>query len=102
MQLKEFQNLLEKYKSFSDKISELHDIGFDFYEGKYPLMSDVESLFDIMISTHYNEKGLDWINWFIYETNYGKKDMEGKDENGNPICYDVNSLFEYIEKYHKK
>jgi hypothetical protein len=102
MLLNEFQNLLEKYKSLSDKISELHDIGFDFYEGKYPLMSDVESMFDIMILSQYNEKGVDWINWFIYETDYGKKDMQGRDENDNPICYDVNSLHEYIQKYHKK
>jgi hypothetical protein len=102
MLLKEFENLLEKYKSLSDKISELHDIGFDFYEGKFPLMSDVEKLFDIMISTHYNEKGVDWINWFIYETDYGQKDMEGRDENNKPICYDIKSLHEYIQKYHKK
>lgn len=102
MQLKELQNLLEKYKSFSNKISELHDLGFDFFEGKYPLMSDIESMFDIMISIHYNEKGIDWINWFIYETDYGQKDMEGRDENGKPICYDVESLYEYIEKHHKK
>ena len=102
MQLNEFQNLLEKYKAFSDKISELHDIGFDFYEGKYPLMSDVEKLFDISIASHYNEKGADWIDWFIYETDYGKKDLEGRDENDNPICYDVKSLYEYVEKHHKK
>ena len=102
MLLNEFQNLLEKYKTLSDKISELHDIGFDFYEGKYPLMSDVEKLFDIMILSQYNEKGVDWINWFIYETDYGQKDMEGRDENNKPICYDVKSLHEYIEKYHKK
>lgn len=101
MQLKELENLLEKYKSFSDKLSELHDIGFDFYEGKFPLMSDVEKMFDIMISIHYNEHGKDWINWFIYETDYGQKDMEGRDENGKPICYDVESLYEYITKHHK-
>lgn len=102
MLLNEFENLLERYKTFSDKISELHDLGFDFFEGKYPLMSDVEKLFDIMIATHYNEHGVDWINWFIYETDYGQKDMEGKDENGEPICYDIKSLYEYVEKHHKK
>lgn len=102
MSLKEFQELLEKYKSFQDKISELHDFGFDLYEGKYRLMSDVESMFDIMIASHYNEHAIDWISWFIYESDYGKKDMKGKDENGQPICYDVKSLHEYIEKNHKK
>jgi hypothetical protein len=102
MQQKEFKNLLEKYKALSDKLSELHDLGFDFYEGKFELMSDIEKMFDITIESHYNEKGTDWINWFIYENDYGEKDMEAKDENDNPICYDIKSLHEYIEKYHKK
>ncbi len=101
MQLKEFQSLLEKFKSFSDKLSELHDLGFDFYEGKYQLINDVDKIIDITLSSHYTEQGVDWINWFIYETDYGKKDMEATDENKNPICYDVESLHEYITKNHK-
>ena len=102
MQLKEFQNILEKFKSYSDKISELHDMGFDFYEGKYELVSDVDKIIDIALSSHYTEQGTDWINWFIYETDFGQRDMQGRDENDKPICYDVESLHEYIEKHHKK
>ena len=30
------------------------------------------------------------------------KKLEAFDENKNPICYDINSLHEYITKYHKK
>lgn len=102
MQLNEFQNLLEKFKSFSDNLSELHDLGFDFYEGKYQLISDVDNIIDITLSSHYTQEGVDWINWFIYETNYGEKNMEATDENKNPICYDVESLHQYISKHHKK
>lgn len=102
MQLKEFQNLLEKFKSFSDKASELHDMGFDFYEGKYQLISDVDNIIDIALSSHYTEQGVDWINWFIFETDYGKNKLEAWDENKNLICQDLESLHEYIEKHHKK
>lgn len=102
MQLKEFQNLLEKFKSFSDKVSELHDMGFDFYEGKYQLVSDVDKIIDIAFSSHYTEQGVDWINWFIFETDYGKNKLEAWDENKNLICQDLESLHEYIEKHHKK
>jgi hypothetical protein len=101
MLLNEFQNLLEKYKSYSNKLSELHDLGFDFYEGKFQLISDVEKILDISIASHYNEKGIDWVNWFIYENDYGKNNLEAKDGD-ELICYDVNSLHEYINKYHKK
>jgi hypothetical protein len=102
MQLKEFQNLLEKFKSFSDKASELHDMGFDFYEGKYQLVSYVDKIIDIALSSHYTEHGVDWINWFIYETDYGNKKLEAWDENKNLICQDLESLHEYITKHHKK
>ena len=101
MQLKEFKKLLKRYKAFSKKLSDLHDIGFDFYEGKFELMSDVEKMLDISISSHYNEKGIDWVNWFIYENDYGKNNLEAKDGD-ELICYDEKSLHEYITKYHKK
>ena len=101
MQQKEFKKLLKKYKTCSDKLSQLHDLGFDLYEGKFQLMSDIEKLFDITIASHYNEEGVEWINWFIYENDYGKRKLEAKD-NDKPICYDIESLHEYIEKYYKK
>jgi hypothetical protein len=101
MLLNELENLLKNYKALSDKMSELHDLGFDFYEGKFPLMSDMEFIFELTILSHYTQQGADWVNWFVYETNYGQKDMEAKDENDKPICYDVKSLHEYIELYHK-
>ncbi len=101
MQQKEFKKLIKNYKSLSNKLSKLHNLGFDFYEGKFELMSDIEKLFDITIESHYNEEGVEWINWFIYENDYGKRNLEAK--NGDElICYDIKSLHEYIEKYHKK
>jgi hypothetical protein len=101
MELTNFKKLLENFKSFSDKISELHDLGFDFYEGKYKLIEDVDKMFDIILKTHYNKYAIDWINWFIYETDYGQKKLEAWDENKNLICQDLESLHEYIEKNHK-
>jgi hypothetical protein len=83
-------------------MSELHDLGFDFYEGKFPLMSDMEFIFELTILSHYTQQGADWVNWFVYETNYGERKLEAWDENKNLICQDLESLHEYIEKYHKK
>jgi len=100
MQQKEFKKLIKKYKSLSNKLSELHDLGFDLYEGKFELMSDIEKMFDITIESHYTKQGTDWINWFVYENDYGKNKLEAKDGD-EPICYDIKSLHEYIEKHHK-
>ena len=63
------------------------------------LAQAVHDIFSDHVENKDKEQAIDWINWFVYETNYGQKDMQGRDENGNPICYDVKSLYEYIEQY---
>ena len=87
MLLNELENLLKKYKALSDKMSELHDLGFDFYEGKFPLMSDMEFIFELTILSHYTQQGADWVNWFVYETNYGERKLEAY----SPKCLFIRS-----------
>jgi hypothetical protein len=76
------------------------------------------------LETHYTNDGIEWVSWFIFENEWGETDrsklpvyrknesgvMEldlnynghaANDENGNPICYDIKSLWEYIEEHHK-
>lgn len=119
-----FLKVLLHYKKYSENISQLHDIGFDFHEGKYKLSSIVETIVDTTFESHYTKEGTDWIHWFIYEADWGTKDWSkipsyetdknGKitlihkagdvrwgaaDADGNPICYSYQSLWEYIEQY---
>jgi hypothetical protein len=112
MTYKNFLTILLGYKKILEDISKLYDIGFDFYEGKFRLIETVEKIVDASFESFYNEKGIDWINWFIYENEFGEKDWNkynktdeliygAKDENGEPICYSFESLYNYIEKYHK-
>lgn len=124
MKYEHFLKLLLSYKKFNETISELHDIGFDLYEGKYKVAPLVEGILDTTFESHYTKEGIEWIDWFIYEADYGTKDWsnrpaygldkDGKmvlvhkegevrwgatDENDNPICYSFESLFEYIEQF---
>lgn len=84
-------------------------------------------IIDELLEEAYGKEGADWINWFSYESDYGTKDWsrsplyarnsEGEmvkikeageighgahDENGNPICYSFESLWEYLEKEYGK
>jgi hypothetical protein len=77
----------------------------------------------ILIKEIYGEKGLDWFSWFCYESEFGQKDWSkaatyiknddgtstkvyeageqrhgATDEDGNPICYDWESLHLYLEQ----
>lgn len=126
MEYKEFLTNIMTYKKLMDEISELHDMGFDFFEGKYKLATHIESLMINSFNSHYTKEGVEWIEWFIYEADYGMKDFSSipsyaknedgefvlvkekgevrwgaRDENDDPICYSYESLYEYIQKYKK-
>ena len=124
MKLEHFEKLLNEYRKASDMISELYDIGFDLMEGKYKLSDSLYHLFISSLESHYTDDGIDWVTWFIYENDWGEKDWNimplykrnedgitelvmdserhgATDENGNSICHDIPSLWQYIETEHK-
>ena len=115
---------MNEYRKSSNILSELYDIGFDLMEGKYKLSDSLYHLFISSLESHYTDDGIDWVTWFIYENEWGEKDWNkmplykrnedgitelvmdserhgATDEDGNPICYDMSSLWQYIEKEHK-
>jgi hypothetical protein len=127
MKYEQFLKLLMNHKKFMEDTSKLNGLGFDFYEGKFKLVDIVDTIFKTTIESHYNKDGVEWIYWFIHESDYGQKDFstiptfktdkDGKhvklddDENltwgatdvdGNPICYSYETLYEYIERYKLK
>ena len=104
MKFKEFEQLLKRFRSTMKSLSELHGIGFDFYEGKYDLASDIEGILMLTINSHYKSEGVEWIEWFIFENDFGDKKMEAWEETKkgkNPICQDTKGLWEYIKQYKK-
>lgn len=126
MECKQFVTQLIEYRKFYKDISKLHDMGFDFMEGKFQLTSPVDKMLQLTIESHYGEDGWQWVQWFIFESDYGERDWGAAplveqnedgtseiikeagedrfgayDENGEPICYSHESLWEYLEKNHK-
>lgn len=127
MTYEHFLKLLESYKKFEDNRLEYIRLGLDLSSGEYQISTQVEYIFETSILSHYGEEGLDWVMWFIWESDWGKKewgkydsyrmDENGKyveiikpeehdgygahDEDGNPICYSIESLWEFLEKIKK-
>lgn len=120
MKLEHFEKILKNYREGNDMISDLYSIGFDLMEGKYKLSDSFYHLFISSLESHYTKDGIDWVIWFIFENEWGDKDWGKKpkltdnglevgedkqhgatDENGTPICYDIPSLWRYIENGYK-
>lgn len=123
MTYEEFLSVLMPYKKLNDDFRELYQMGFDFLEGKYKLEENVSMIVDSFLTSNFTEEGVDWINWFMFENEWGSKDWsrlpvfdkEGNlihdadpmkaygasDENGNPICFSFESTYEYVKQYLK-
>ena len=94
------------------------------YELKIDLLDFVDEysvITNTLLTEIYGEEGYDMYSWFCWENDYGEKDWSkspilvrqsdgnystveydhtvhgARDENGNPICYSIQSLWEYLE-----
>jgi hypothetical protein len=120
-----FIELMLTYKKLNEDLSELYNMGFDLMEGKYKVSELTSKLFLSSFKSHYTEAGIEWIDWFIWENDWGQRDWSkirtfdpatgkiqdrgdldplgnygAKDENGNPICYSHETLWEHLQANH--
>ena len=83
-------------------VSDLYDRKVDLIE----FADQYHTIISTLLKSIYGEKGLDWFQWFCYENDFGQKSCTGEDgeptpcatdENGEPICYSFESLWEFLE-----
>jgi hypothetical protein len=122
MEYEDFELIVKKIREREDKIRSIGKLGIDLID----FDDEFHQVLNLLIKSIYGKEGLDWFSWFCNESEYGEKDWgkhdcykmeEGKmvkihdagelrygafDEKENPICYSVQSTWEYLEKNHKK
>lgn len=72
----------------------------DLYKHNVNLIEFVDpyhQLISILIEEIYGKEGYDWWSWFCYDNEYGQGGLQAWDENKNPICYSIESLYIYLE-----
>lgn len=96
MTLKSFEYLIEEIRSIHEIEDKFYKMGLDLQ-----FISDPYSqIITHIIKIYYGPEGEDWFSWFLYERNENGKE-QAWDENGSPICYDIPSLWEHLEKIRK-
>lgn len=122
MEYEKFSKIIDLIKSESERNSKLYKLGVDITD----LNDGLHNVINILIEEIYGEEGLDWFSWFCYESDFGEKDwskgdtyrsLDGilekipeekksgfgaTDADGTPICYSIESTWEYLEKNHKR
>ena len=96
----DFRQLINDYDDFLRNVGKMADVGINLFECKYPVAEYATKFFDFILDQNYDERGTDWINWFVYENDFGRKKMEAKQDD-TLICQTLNSLYDYIEQYSK-
>jgi hypothetical protein len=107
MTYENFLKIILKQEVLDEQINLAYKLKIDLIE----FVDGYHQIISILIKEIYGEDGYEWYSWFCYESDYGRKDWSSKngeiqyiatDENGNPICYSFESLWEYLEKNHLK
>lgn len=110
MEYKHFLSALMTYQKAERDLTELSDLGFNFFDGKYELSNLYIRILEATIKSHYGKDGWDWVEWYMWENDWGEKVWKvndkiiygARDESGNPIAYSFESLYNLLEKDYKK
>jgi len=93
MKLESFAHLIKSLKDSSEKDREFYKLGLDLSNISDPYNQIITHL----LRVYYGESGEDWISWFLYER-VDDGESQAYDEEKNPICYDVESLWKFVEE----
>jgi len=95
MKLDKFKQLIEDIKALQDKSTQLYKIGVDIHD---LVLDPYWGVINNLLKEIYGEQGEEWISWWCFDNDFGKKGHGAWDEAGNVICQDVESLWKHIEK----
>ena len=94
MKLEVFAEILNKLRKQSDKEHALYALDVDLIN----FSDDYSSVINILLEIYYGKEGADWIAWYLWERDPVGDQYQATDKDGNPICYDVKSLWEEVEQ----
>ena len=98
MNYEQFKNLIESLEKASERSHTLYKLGVDLMD-----YSEVYyKINHILLESVFDEEGRGWIDWFLYERpGFRGSVLTATDANGEPICYDIPSLWEVVKQHLK-
>jgi hypothetical protein len=94
MKLEVFTEILNRLRKQSDKYDILYELDIDLIN----FSDDHASVINILLEVYYGKDGADWISWYLWERDPLGTIDQASTNDGLPICYDVQSLWEEVEQ----
>lgn len=98
MTYQNFKSLIGLMIKQSKRINKLYDLGLDIHE----VLDEHDRIVDGLWKEVLTTEGYDWLSWYLYDKNgitgKPKDNLEAKDENGDNICYNLLSTYNYLKK----
>ena len=94
MTYKNFAEIIDRLQKQHQRTHDASKLSIDLIE----FNNDLYHIIDLLLGEIYREEGKSWIDWFLYEHVGDENGKKAWDADGNPICYSVESLWEYLEK----
>lgn len=88
-----FIKVINALSSIDSEITKLYGMGIDITES--PIVIGAEDISIAFLSHVYDECGIGWIQWWLYEK-ADNPDLRACDEEGNDIDT-IDKLYEYLE-----
>ena len=89
-----FLKAINALMSIDSEVTKLYGMGIDITES--PIIIGAEDIAMTFLSDAYNECGIDWIQWWLYER-ADNAELKAYDEEGNEILRTLDELYEYVE-----
>ena len=98
MNLQLFEHINLNLESIQDNYYEVYQLGIDLTNFE----DDNNKIITYLFRSYFGQEAEDWISWFLYEReSHDGKILTANDKDGNPICYDIPSLWELVEEMRK-
>ena len=94
MKLEVFTEILSKLRKQSDKEHALYVLDIDTIN----FSDNYTSVINILLEVYYGKDGADWIGWYLWERDPLGTIDQASTNDGKPICYDIQSLWEEVEQ----
>lgn len=89
MTLPNFENLINTLTKDLHKSRELYKLGVDIDN------DEMLKVVEMLVTEVFGNEKHEMISWFVYENDGGKGNLKAT-KDGEPICYDIKSLYEYV------